>query len=295
MIDKPAEINTVALVSNSRLDRKGVAILKKVEAFLKKRDITILYQKNTAATLKAKTTTSKVIMEKSDLVITFGGDGTLIKLARHTGYKSIPVFSINLGTVGFLTEIQKTDKVIANLERIFNKRYRMDVRSMLRVTIYRKNKKVETFLVLNEAVINQGNFARLIELSAEINQRRMVRFKADGIILATPTGSTGHSLSAGGPIVHPNLDAFVFTPICPTALTMRPIVIPSNRQVTVTIETKRKFKDNHIALTIDGQIVTPLQYGDQIKIRRSARHFILARMTNTRYYRMLRDKLHWGH
>ena len=233
-------------------------------------------------------------MEKADLVITFGGDGTLIKLAQHTSYKEIPVFSINLGTVGFLTEIQKNEKVIENLERVFNKKYRIDRRSMLRVTIYRKTKKIDTFLVLNEAVINQGNFARLIELSVEINQRRMVRFKADGVILSTPTGSTGHSLSAGGPIVHPQLDAFVFTPICPSALTMRPIVIPSNRQVTLTIETQRKFKDNHIALTIDGQIVTPLQYGDQIKIRRSARHFPLARMTNTRYYRMLRDKLNWG-
>ena len=174
-------------------------------------------------------------------------------------------------------------------------KYRLDVRNLLRVTLYRKGKKIETFVALNEAVINQGNFARLIELSAEINQRRMVRFKADGIIVATPTGSTGHSLSAGGPIVHPQLNAFVFTPVCPSALTMRPIIIPNNRQLTLTIETERKFKDNQIALTIDGQIVVPLKYGDKIKIRRSTRHFLLARMTNTRYYRMLRDKLHWGH
>jgi NAD+ kinase len=95
--------------------------------------------------------------------------------------------------------------------------------------------------------------------------------------------------------VHPQLNAFVFTPVCPSALTMRPIIIPNNRQLTLTIETERKFKDNQIALTIDGQIVVPLKYGDKIKIRRSTRHFLLARMTNTRYYRMLRDKLHWGH
>ena len=234
-------------------------------------------------------------MEKADLAITFGGDGTLIKLARNTGYKNIPVFSINLGTVGFLTEIQKTENVLKNLERIFEKKYRIDARSLLRVTLYRKGEKIETFLALNEAVINQGNFARLIELSAEIDQRRMVQFKADGIIVATPTGSTGHSLSAGGPIVHPQLDAFVFTPVCPSALTMRPIIIPNSRQLTLKIETERKFKDNEIALTIDGQIVVPLKYGDQIKIRRSSRNFLLARMTNTRYYRMLRDKLHWGH
>ena len=295
MIEKPSEINSVALVANSQLDRFGKSILKKVDTFLQKKNVKLLYQKHAATILKNKPASSTFIMEKADLVITFGGDGTLIKLARNTSYKNIPVFSINLGTVGFLTEIQKTEKVLENLERLFAKKYRLDVRSLLRITIYRKGIKTDTFLALNEAVINQGNFARLIELSAEIDRRRMVRFKADGIIVATPTGSTGHSLSAGGPIVHPNLDAFVFTPICPSALTMRPIVIPSSRQLTLTIETERKFKDNEIALTIDGQIVIPLKYGDQIKIRKSSRNFLLARMTNTRYYRMLRDKLHWGH
>jgi NAD+ kinase len=295
MITKPKTIKTVALVANSRLDRSGKSILKKVDTFLKKREIKVCYQRHTAVVFKKKSTSTKVIMEKADAVITFGGDGTLIKLARHATYKDIPVFSINLGTVGFLTEIQKTEKVIENLERLMSNKYRLDVRNLLRVTLYRKGKKIETFVALNEAVINQGNFARLIELSAEINQRRMVRFKADGIIVATPTGSTGHSLSAGGPIVHPQLNAFVFTPVCPSALTMRPIIIPNNRQLTLTIETERKFKDNQIALTIDGQIVVPLKYGDKIKIRRSTRHFLLARMTNTRYYRMLRDKLHWGH
>lgn len=295
MIDKPDELNCIALVANARLDRSGKSILKKVETFLKKKNLKILYQKHAAAILKNKPVASSSIMEKADLAITFGGDGTLIKLARNTGYKNIPVFSINLGTVGFLTEIQKTENVLKNLERIFEKKYRIDARSLLRVTLYRKGEKIETFLALNEAVINQGNFARLIELSAEIDQRRMVQFKADGIIVATPTGSTGHSLSAGGPIVHPQLDAFVFTPVCPSALTMRPIIIPNSRQLTLKIETERKFKDNEIALTIDGQIVVPLKYGDQIKIRRSSRNFLLARMTNTRYYRMLRDKLHWGH
>lgn len=295
MIDKPAVLETVALVTNARLDRSGKAILKKVDAHLKKKNLKLLYQKHAATALNVRSTSENAIMERADMAITFGGDGTLIKLAHHTSYKNVPVFSVNLGTVGFLTEIQKTEKVIENLERLFAKKYRLDVRSLLRVTLYRKGEKLDTFLALNESVINQGNFARLIELSAEINQRRMVRFRADGIIVATPTGSTGHSLSAGGPIVHPHLDAFVFTPVCPSALTMRPIIIPSNRQLTITIETERRFKDNDLAITIDGQVVVPLKYGDQIKIRRSSRNFLLARMTNTRYYRMLRDKLHWGH
>ncbi|MDP2624907.1 MAG: NAD(+)/NADH kinase [Candidatus Peregrinibacteria bacterium] len=294
MIEKPKKINTVALVANAHLDRKGLTVLKRSVNFLKKKEVEILYNNNAAKFLKTDSSTSHQIMSKADLIITYGGDGTLIKLARDTTDKIIPILAVNLGNVGFLTEIQKTENVISELERIWEKKYQLDVRSMLRITVYRKGKKVETFLALNEAVINQGNFARLIEMHAELNQRRMVRFKADGIIVSTPTGSTGHSLSAGGPIVHPKLDALVFTPICPSALAMRPIVIPSNRQVTIHIETQRRFKNNQIALTIDGQIVTKLEYGDQIKFRRSSRHFALVRMTNTRYYKMLREKLSWG-
>jgi len=293
-MSKKKKIRIVGIVGNSRLDRSGQALLKRVVKFLEKQNVEIWFNVHAAKLLKTKRTTNKKMMDKADLVITMGGDGTLINLARDINYKNVPIYAINLGTVGFLTEIQKSEKTIDGLKRIFADRYHSDPRSMLRVTIYRKGKKIETYLALNEAVITQGNFARLIELRAEINQRRMVRFKADGVIISTPTGSTGHGLSAGGPIVHPHLDAFVFTPVCPKALAMRPIVLPSNRQVTITIETERKFQDNTIALTIDGQIITPLQYGDQIKIRRSKRHFVLARITNTKYYKMLRDKLGWG-
>ena len=294
-LDKPKKIEIVAVIANKRLDRSGVAILRKVVRFFEKRKFKILYDKNAARYLKRKTTPFNQLMSKADFAVTCGGDGTVIKVARHMGYKHVPVFAINLGTLGFLTEIQKDHKLIEALERIFDKgNYILDVRSMLRITIYRKGKKVETHLAINDAVINQGNFARLIELSAHMNQRKMTRFKADGMIVSTPTGSTGHSLSAGGPIVHPKLDALIFTPICPATLSITPIVIPSNRMITVTIETKRRYEDNSIALTIDGQIVTKLQYGDQIKFRRSSRHFIFARRTNTKYYKILRERLKWG-
>jgi NAD+ kinase len=294
-MEKPTKIEVVGLVANRSLDRSGKAILKKVEKFLIKQKKKISYNNHAANYLDKKRTAKDVIMRKSDFVITFGGDGTLIRIARHVDYKIVPILAINLGSVGFLTEVQRNQKITDVLKRIFvDDKYKLDIRSMLRATIYRKGKKIETFLALNEAVINQGNFARLIELTAHINQRKMIRFKADGMIVATPTGSTGHSLSAGGPIVHPQLDAFVFTPICPSKLSIRPIVIPSNRQLTITIETKRRFEKHDLSLTIDGQIVTQIKYGDQIKFRRSTRHFILARLTNTRYYKVLREKLGWG-
>jgi len=237
------------------------------------------------------------ILKHADIVITLGGDGTVLKLVRDLPKrKNLYVFGINLGTVGFFTEVKKSGKVFELLDEIFDGRYHVDERLVLRVTQYRKKEKVSTHLALNEATINQGNFARLISMSASIDQRQMIKFKADGVILASPTGSTGHSLSAGGPILHPRIDAFVFTPICPRELSVRPIVIPSNRQVTITIETDRKFKDNAIGLTIDGQIVLPLEYGDQVKVRKSSRklRFIRKQGGGQKYYRLLRDKLRWG-
>jgi NAD+ kinase len=199
-----------------------------------------------------------------------------------------------LGNIGLLTEVQNPENTLDALKHVFNNRYHLDIRTLLRATIYRKGKKVKTFLALNEIVINQGNFARLIDLEAKMNQRKMVRFRADGVIVATATGSTGHSLSAGGPIVHPKLDAFVFTPICPATLSMCPIVLPSSRQLTISIETERRFEDTTVALTIDGQQTVALQYGDHIKIRSSQRQLHLARLSNTRYYKVLRDRLNWG-
>ncbi|EKD93062.1 MAG: hypothetical protein ACD_28C00258G0002 [uncultured bacterium] len=292
---KPDSIHIIGIATKFEMDRAGMAILNKAVQFLKKKGVELIFDKNAATHLKLrKFSTHDELMEVPDFLITFGGDGTIIKLAGHAGYKPIPVLTVNLGRVGLLTEVQNTEKIVEVIKHIFNKRYHIDARSMLRATIYRKGKKRDTFLALNEVVINQGSFARLIDLDAEINQRKMVRFKADGVIVSTATGSTGHSLSAGGPIVHPKLDAFVFTPICPATLSMCPIVIPSSRQLTITIETQRKAKGNFIALTIDGQKSVELEYGDQIKIRRSSREFYMARISNTRYYKVLRDRLNWG-
>lgn len=294
MKEKHPPIKIVALVTNARTEAPRLALLKKVDTFLAKQNITRLYNSHAAKALGFRGATHETLMTRSDLVITLGGDGTLLRLARHASHKTVPVLAFNMGRLGFLTEVQNLREVIPTLTKVLKGNFQLDIRTLLRVTLYRNKKKLESFVALNEAVINQGNFARLIELSATINQRRMVRFKADGVIVSTPTGSTGHALSAGGPIVHPKLEALVFAPICASSLGMRPIVLPGDREITLNIETERRFEDNHIALTLDGQIVRPLHYGDQIKLRRSTRHFALVRMTNTRYYTMLRDKLNWG-
>lgn len=296
-MQKPEVIHKVGLVVKAHLDQRGVDVLKKVVAFLKRHKLELLVEEHAVSHLgkRNKEASRGKIMRTADMVVTLGGDGTLIKLAHDVQEgKPVPILAINLGTMGFLTEVQKNEEVLSALSHVLRGNYHLDLRSMLRVTLYRNGVKNDTFLSINEAVINQGNFARLIDLNAQIDQRKMVRFKADGVIIATPTGSTGHSLSAGGPIVHPRLDAFIFTPICPATLAMRPIVIPSNRQLTLSIETQRRFADTELALTIDGQRTQKIKYGDQIRIRRSSRTFALVRLTTNKYYTALRDYLGWG-
>ncbi|MEK7672724.1 MAG: NAD(+)/NADH kinase [Patescibacteria group bacterium] len=272
---------------------KNANVLKAVVKYLKEQGKEIYFDNNSARLYKNKEGYKKEeLMKKVDLCITLGGDGTILKTARRVSYKKVIVFGINLGTLGFLTECNP-DKIFECLKKILEGNYAVDKRSLLRVTVYRKGEKLKTFLALNDAVINQGAFARLITLDLEINGRKMVKFKADGLIVATPTGSTAHSLSAGGPIVHPMIEGLIITPICPTSLSMRSILLPGSRLITITVETQRRDDEAIIGLTIDGQDLVMLKYGDQVKVRRSRRNLYFAR-TRHQYYKILRNKLNWG-
>lgn len=296
---KQQDFQTIGLIGRSRLDRSE-AFLQKLKTYLEKRKRTLIWDSHLSAFFGEENKHGvDYILKHSDMVITLGGDGTILKLVRDLPKrKDLFVYGINLGNLGFHTEDKKGPKVFDSLDEFFDGKYQLDERLVLRATVYRKNKKMATHLALNDVVINQGNFARLINLRAEIDQRKMISFKADGVIIASPTGSTGHSLSAGGPIVHPQIDSMVFTPICPAELSVRPIVVPHNRQINISVQTERRFKDNQIGLTIDGQIVIPIEYGDEIKVRKSSRRLRFIRRATTsgssRYYRLLRDKLSWG-
>lgn len=280
-------------IITKRNAEKHEKCIKDLVRFLKRNKKEIFFDQNSAQLFPKQEGLNKAkLLCAVDLAVVLGGDGTLLKTARRLSRKKVLVLGINFGTLGFLTEC-KPDKMIECLKKVFDGSYVVDKRSVIRATIYRKGKKIETFLALNDVVINQGSFARLIELDLGIDNRKVVDFKADGLIVATPTGSTAHSLSAGGPIVHPKIESLTITPICPSSLSMRPIVLPDNRQLTISIETERREDVGTIGLTIDGQDLMELQYGDQIKIRRSKRYFYLVRVGN-RYYRMLRSKLNWG-
>lgn len=289
-------IEKVGLIARKNIADNATAVvfIKNLLDYLEKNNKKVLFDNNVCKIFGQESGCKKEeLLKDADMVLTLGGDGTLLKTGRCVSRKRVLILGVNLGTLGFLTECTP-DKAIACLDKVFADQYHIDRRSLLRATLYRDGKKIETFLALNDAVINQGAFARLISMNLEVNNRKIVSFKADGMIVATPTGSTGHSLSAGGPIVHPQIEGLIFTPICPSSLSMRSILVPDTRQLTVTIETHRR-DDNAsiIGLTIDGQDLIMLKYGDQIKFRRSKRYVYLVR-TQNRYYKLLRTKLNWG-
>lgn len=287
------KVKKVGVITKRNIE-SHVKLLRKLEKYLNKKNVEIIWDTNSAKALdKKKGFHKERLLVKSDMVITLGGDGTLLKTARRHPKKIVPILAINLGTLGFLTETTE-DKLFDLLDKTFKGQCSLDRRSILRATLYRKGKKYSTYLALNDVAINQGAFARLIQLRIEINQRLVNRFKADGLIVATPTGSTAHSLSAGGPIVHPHVQGFVLNPMNPVSLSMRPIILPENRQLNIYIETERRGGEaEEIGLTIDGQEVVPLQYEDEIKIRKSKRNLYLIR-EGTKYYKVLRNKLNWG-
>lgn len=286
------EINNIGVITKRNI-ADNAALLRKLVNYLHKHGKQIIFDQN-AAPLFKKTTGHKkeVLLKEVDMAIVLGGDGTVLKTARCLSKKRVAILGVNLGNVGFLTETTP-DKLFETLDKIFQGNYEIDKRSILRATIYRGGKKIFTSLALNDTVINQGAFARLIRMDLEIDGRQVVKFDADGMIVATPTGSTAHSLSAGGPIVHPRIDGITVTPICPRSLSMRPIILPDNRQLTVTLKTERREENAIIGLTLDGQDMITLKYGDQIKFRKSKRALYFIR-TGRRYYKVLRQKLNWG-
>lgn len=289
-------IKKVGILSKSAVMRK-VKGLDKLVQLLKKQKVEIFYDENISKRVASKKTkpqsyTRAELLDKCDLVIILGGDGTILKTAGFMGKSNVLILAVNYGNLGFLSE-SHPENLLKNIKKIFAGDYFIDKRSLLRVTHYRDNKKTNTFLAMNDAVINQGMFARLIELDIHIDDKPVVGFKADGLIISTPTGSTAHSLSAGGPIVYPSLNALVLTPICPAPLTLRPIVIPNDRDLKVTVTSKRREKHN-LGLTIDGQTTVQLEYGDIIKARRSSRSFHMIRFEGSNHYQILREKLGWG-
>lgn len=229
------------------------------------------------------------VAEGSQLVIVLGGDGTLLAAARAVGGRDIPILPVNLGGLGFLTAIT-LDQLYTELDRTLAGEQREVPRRMLHGEVMRDGKTVASYEALNDVVIGKTQIARMIDLETYVDGQYVSTFKADGLIVATPTGSTAYSLSAGGPIVFPAVDAICITPVCPHMLTNRPVLVPSTSVIEIVCKSSR----NEAFLTIDGQVGEPLIEDDRVVCRRSQHQVHLIRPPNMFFFDVLRQKLKWG-
>lgn len=226
---------------------------------------------------------------QADLLIVLGGDGTLIHGARLLRGRTVPIVGVNLGSLGFLTEVPAAELHEA-VEFALAGKSTIESRMKLSCRLYRGGRALLEDEVLNDVVINKGALARITDHEMTIDGQPVTTYKSDGVIVATPTGSTAYALSAGGPIIHPLVECMLIAPICPHALTQRPLVVPAAQ--TVSIRLAGESAD--VYLTIDGQIGRALQAGDVLEVRRSANRVLLVRNPKKGYFAILRQKLHWG-
>lgn len=229
------------------------------------------------------------IARQVDLMLVLGGDGTMIATARLIGDSEVSVMGVNYGGLGYLAEF-RIEELFTALESILAGDYKVEKREMLAVELHRGAELITRNRVLNDVVMNKSALARIIEIETFLNEQFVNSFRADGLIVATPTGSTAYNLSAGGPIIFPSMNAVVITPICPFTLSNRPIVVPDDS----LIEVRLKTENEEVALTLDGQVGFPLQAGDRVVIRKSNTTFNLVQPKNRNYFDLLRDKLKWG-
>jgi NAD+ kinase len=284
------DLTPVGIVTKSRATgaRK---LLRKLTGLLRRRGMRYLCDPTTAKMLGegGKSRTLPVLTGSVKLLVVLGGDGTLLGVARNMSDRPVPVLGVNLGKLGFLTETALGDleEVLSN---VLNGHFEVEERMMLQVQVLRGRKPIATSRLLNDVVINKSALARILELDVRIDGQFVAIYHADGLIVATPTGSTAYSLSAGGPIVLPGMKAFCITPICPHALTNRPLVVPDSVTIQITLESESP----DVYCTMDGQVGLPLKAGDRLRVRRSGATLPLIVPHPRNYFDVLRKKLRWG-
>jgi NAD+ kinase len=289
-------ITRVGIVAKRGL-RAASDHLERLAAWLRERHIEAVFETETASLAGAgngATARSREELPRDvDLVIVMGGDGTLLSMATRIALcgRDIPILGVNFGSLGFLTEI-RIDELYTALESFVNGTATLDERAMLAADAYRSRELFDSRIVLNDVVFTKAALSRIIELSISVSTGLMTKVKADGLIIASATGSTAYNLAAGGPIVHPRVDALVITPIAPHTLTNRPVVIPGSE--TIEIRPHLETVDDEIFVTYDGQAGYPLQKGDVVKVRKSEWRLRLVKAPARSYFEVLREKLKWG-
>jgi NAD+ kinase len=278
----------VAIASRKNLE-KHVKTFERVVKYLEQKGKEVFLEDRVAELMKLKKYKEFIPGKTSvDLVIVMGGDGTILRVISRMKDLKAKFFGINMGHLGFLSEIPPVN-IRKTLDNVFAGRHTIDARMMLTATLERNEKVIKTFKALNEVAIAQGTLCRLISLKTKVDRMKLATFKADGLLVSTPTGSTAYNLSAGGPIVHPSLHAFILTPINPHSFNQKPIVLPDDKKIEVKIISDYKA----INFTIDGQQNVKVRSGDRIKIQKDGVvEFI--RLPNEHYFMNLRHKLGWG-
>lgn len=258
--------------------------------WLRHRQKEVLLESSTAALIDEHQLFDRpTIAREADAIIVLGGDGTMLSAARLVAARNLPILGVNMGGLGFLTEVT-VEYMFEALERVFRKDFVIDERLMLSATMEREGTVVMQSTALNDVVVSKGTLARMIETQVGISGQFVTNLRGDGVIVSTPTGSTAYALSAGGPIVSPSASAFMLAPICPHTLTHRPLIVPS----TVTISVSLSSKEAGAMMTLDGQEGMAMQRGDVVIIRASDHRTHLIRFPERTYYETLRLKLKWG-
>ncbi|MBI4823199.1 MAG: NAD(+)/NADH kinase [Nitrospirae bacterium] len=264
-------------------------ILKDLLPWLHAKGVETFLDIETATALGMKGHPRSEIPSLVEMVIVLGGDGTMLSVSRLVSEKAIPILGVNLGGLGFITELSK-EELPSALDKILQAQCPIQERMMLNASVLRHGKRIAEYTVLNDVVITKGALARIIDLETYINKSYVALFKADGIIVSTPTGSTAYSLSAGGPLLYPTIDNMVLTPICPHTLTNRPIVLPDDALIEVTLRSKTE----DVSLTLDGQVGFHLMENDTVEIKRSPFKTHLLMPSERDYFQVLRTKLRWA-
>ncbi len=268
---------------------QAIELGRSLVRWLQERKLEAVVEDEAATALGVASGLSKPeLVETADLVVVLGGDGTLLSVVRQLRQRPVPILGVNLGGLGFLTSVT-VDEVLPLLSRVLDGDYELDRRMMLQARL--QSAASPTWLVLNEVVVAKAALSRMIDLKTWIDGEEVCTYKADGLILATPTGSTAYSLSAGGPIVHPSIDVVILSPICPHTLTNRPMVVSGDATVRVVA---LPTEDQEVLVTFDGQESMAMRRDDVLEVCRAAVTVPLVRAPGRSYFSVLRSKLRWG-
>jgi NAD+ kinase len=283
---KPASVGVITKPAEPR----AIEILKEIARWAAAHQITLLVNDHLDHPPPGVCAESlEEIARSADLLVVLGGDGTMIATARHVAGRETPVLGVNLGTLGYLTEFA-VEEVLPALEDVVRGDYQVDCRMLLDWRVVRGESEVGAGLSLNEVVVTKAAEAKIIDIDCHVDSHHVTTYRADGLMVSTPTGSTAYNLSAGGPIIVPGAMVMVLCPLCPHTLTNRPLVLPDSARVSMRVNTR----EQEVILTSDGQVSLRLMAGDTVEVRRSAKTLSIIRAKARDYFEILRTKLKWS-